>query len=254
MAGMAVKPQVAIIIPVRKEEETITATLAALSPRIKTPHRIYVVDDSTGPEDRTPAMVARYARTHRQVRLVRKTAADPSGFWEALRRGLLAATEPHIIFVMADSCDLPETIDVMMKTLRRGFDVVSGSRYMRGGRKIGGPAVQNFFSALVNRTLQLLLQLPTHDATNSFKLIRRAVLLKHHREMYSPGFEVSLEILLRLHFHGYRITEVPTTWYGRTEGVSKFKIVERTPKYGRLYLLALSKYIERLTRPHLSHS
>ncbi len=241
--------KVGIIIPVRREEQNIVRTLTEISSRTKINHTIYVVDDSVDATDKTPAVVAKYSRTHKQVRLIRKQKKDPSGFAPALFRGLVAAREPYILFVMADCCDEPETIAAMTEKMQEGYHVVCGSRYMRGGKKSGGPAVQNFFSTLVNLTLKCIANLPTHDATNSFKLINRQVLLKHYREMYSPGFEISLEILLRLYFHGYRIAEVPTHWRGRTIGLSKFKIAERTPKYGRLYLFALSKQLEKITRP-----
>jgi len=57
----------------------------------------------------------------------------------------------------------------------------------------------------------------------------------------SGGFELSEEIVIKAHFAGFKITEVPTVWYDRTSGQSRFKFKEWLPKYIYWYLWGIKK-------------
>ncbi len=47
---------------------------------------------------------------------------------------------------------------------------------MKGGRLIGGPFFKQFLSRMSGLTLHYLRGIPTHDATNSFKLYDAAMI------------------------------------------------------------------------------
>ena len=78
---------------------------------------------------------------------------------------------------------------------------------------------------------------PTHDATNAFKLYDASTLKQIEIES-KGGFELSLEILVKAYLRGSRIIELPTTWHGRTQGQSKFRIWAWLPRYLKWYLYA----------------
>ncbi len=145
---------------------------------------------------------------------------------------------------MADLCDNPQTINKMYGRSKEGFDIVCGSRYMKGGRKIGGHRLKSFFSRFVGISLYLLIGIPTQDISNSFKLYRKKVLDAINIE--SKGFEISVEIPLKAYFLGYKITEIPTTWLNRKEGESKFEIIKHGSRYVKLYLWAIWKKISKI--------
>ena len=63
------KPILTIIIPARKEEETILKTLEGLRKEVKTPHRIIVVNDFDK-SDKTDEIVKKYCRKHKNVSLI----------------------------------------------------------------------------------------------------------------------------------------------------------------------------------------
>lgn len=54
-----------------------------------------------------------------------------------------------------------------------------------------------------------------------------------------------MDILLQVFENGARITEIPTTWRGRTAGRSKFRMFERIPKYLTIYVRAISQTIRK---------
>ena len=77
---------------------------------------------------------------------------------------------------MADGSDEPHVVDPMVALARDGADVVSASRYMRGGRQVGGPPLKRLMSRTAGLTLHWFAGVPTHDPTNNFKLYSRRFL------------------------------------------------------------------------------
>jgi hypothetical protein len=125
----------------------------------------------------------------------------------------------------------------MLALYRQGYHVVAGSRYMRGGRLVGGPPFKQLLSRLAGTSLWWLRGLPTHDATNAFKIYHRAM-VKSLTVESRGGFELNLELTVKAFLNGYRITEVPVTWRDRTNGKSRFRLWKWLPLYVRWYLYA----------------
>jgi dolichol-phosphate mannosyltransferase len=89
-------------------------------------------------------------------------------------------------------------------------------------------------------SLYYLAKLPTHDATNSFKLYRTSFLKQQNIES-TGGFELGLELVVKAHLQGFKIIETPTTWTDRQAGKSNFKIIEWLPSYLKWYFMAFNK-------------
>jgi len=126
-----------------------------------------------------------------------------------------------------------------MVTLGRGgAAVVAASRYMRGGRQVGGPPLKRLLSRTAGLTLHWFGGVATHDPTNNFKLYRRDFLESVTIESRA-GFELALELTVKATLAGRRVAEVPTTWRDRTAGTSNFKLRKWLPQYLRWYFVAL---------------
>lgn len=225
---------ISIVIPARDEADNLPGTLAGLERALAgIPHETVVVDDHSG--DGTGALVRRLAGRHPALRLVENRG--PGGFAAALWTGFRAAAGEGVVVMMADACDDPATVPLMREKFLAGADLVAASRYRPGGGKEGGPRLQGFCSALVNRLLRLVFRLPLSDASNAFKLYRRSLLLEAATR--EPGFALSLELALFFWSRGARLAEVPTRWRGRTAGKSKFRVRRAFAAYGRQVLRAL---------------
>lgn len=138
---------------------------------------------------------------------------------------------------MGDMCDDPCTIDAMVKEMALGYDVVCASRYVRGGGKEGGPRIQSLFSRFVGLSIHFIVGIATRDVSNAFKLYRKSVI--DSITLQGLSVETSMELALKAHFKGYRMSEVPTTWRGRTEGRSKIRLFKIAPGYFRWYVWAI---------------
>ena len=155
----------------------------------------------------------------------------------AIRTGFDAAPDGPVLVVMADLSDDLGQVSKMLELYRRGSHIVVGSRYMKGGRLIGGPWFKQLLSRLSGLSLYWFRGIPTHDATNAFKIYDRAMLDTIPIES-KGGFELSLEITVKAFLAGYTISETPSTWRDRTAGESRFKLLKWLPHYLKWYLMA----------------
>jgi hypothetical protein len=138
---------------------------------------------------------------------------------------------------MADLSDDLAQVDQMVECYRQGYQVVVASRYMPGGQLLDAPALKGMMSRVAGLTLHWFRGIPTHDATNAFKLYDSKILKTMTIES-KAGFELNLEITVKAFLGGYRIVELPTTWRGRTQGESRFRVWAWLPQYLKWYFHA----------------
>ena len=218
------------VMPVFKEGETIVPVVRALAAGISTPHEILVVYDFD--EDPTVPVIERLSAELPAVRGLRNDLGR--GVLNAMKAGIAAGSGDYVLITMADGSDEPGVVDPMVALARDGADVVSASRYMRGGRQLGGPPLKRLMSRAAGLTLHWFARVPTHDPTNNFKLYSRRFLDSIRIES-SAGFELALELTVKATLAGRRVAEVPTTWRDRTAGQSNFKLRKWLPHYLHWY-------------------
>ncbi len=230
--------KLSIVIPAHNEEENIGQVIEQIMDRIKFPFDLIVVNDHSA--DKTAEIVAGLAKKFNNIILVENKLAP--GFANAVKAGLMSVKTDVVVPVMGDLCDDLMTIPLMLEKVKEGFDVVCGSRYIKGGSRIGGSKVKGFFSFFVGLTMSMFTGIPTRDVANAFKMYRKEVIESINIE--STGFEVSMELALKAYFNGFKVTEVPTVWREREKGKSSFKIFNLTPNYSRWYLWAVGKRLK----------
>ena len=100
-----------------------------------------------------------------------------------MKAGIAASAGDYVLISMADGSDEPHVVDAMVELARGGADVVSASRYMKGGHQVGGPPLKRLLSRTAGLTLHWFGGVATHDPTNNFKLYSRRFLdATHDRE------------------------------------------------------------------------
>ncbi len=208
--------------------------LAEIKNKVKTPHEILIVHDLA--EDPTVKVVKDYQKKNKdeKITIVKTSQGSKQGVANAVRVGIKKAQGKAVVVTMADLADDEGQIDRMMTLIDKGYDIVCPSRYMKGGRLVGGPWFKQSLSRLAGLSLHLLFKLPTHDPTNAFKMFRRSIFKKIKIES-SHGFEYNLEIVAKAYRLGYKITEIPTVWRDRAKGKSKFKLLAWLPRYLKWY-------------------
>jgi dolichol-phosphate mannosyltransferase len=220
-----------VVIPVYNEGEHVVPTLRGVVERTRTrPLEVLVVHDFD--EDTTVPVVKRLQQELPELRLHKNTLGR--GVLNAMKSGLRAARAPYVLITMGDGSDDPADIDAMYALAHGGADVVAGSRYMSGGRQLGGPLLKRSMSRAAGLSLHWLGGLPIHDATSNFRLYSKRLINQVAIESQG-GFELGLELTVKAHLLGMKVAEVPTTWRDRTAGQSRFQLWKWLPRYLHWY-------------------
>ena len=222
----------AIVIPVYNEGDNILQTLDSIYTQVKTDKNVYIIYDFDG--DSTLPVLKK--KTYSNLHLMKNKYGR--GVLNAIKTGLEDTKEDAVLVTMADGSDEYDGIDIMYGKIKQGFGIVVGSRYMRGGRQLGGPFVKSLMSRIAGVSAHYLSRIPTHDISNSFRMYSREVLRSTKIES-TGGFELGMEITVKAYIKGYKITEIPTTWHDRAAGKSNFKLWKWLPSYLHWYFYLL---------------
>jgi glycosyltransferase involved in cell wall biosynthesis len=229
--------KLSLIVPAYNEAENIVDVLKTIENALDMDYEIVVVNDHSS--DATAELVRGLSKEYGNIRLIENTYEK--GFANAIKVGLFNSSTDVVVPVMGDLCDDLYTIKEMLAKINEGYDVVCGSRYTKGGARIGGPKLKALLSRFSGISLHYLFGIPATDMPNSFKMYRRKVI--ESIDIKAKSFEISMEILLKAYFAGFKITEVSTVWKERTRGKSSFKVFKLLPSYLKLYAWAILKRI-----------
>lgn len=227
-----------IVVPACNEADTLEAALTKLENKVRGDYEIIVVDDHS--LDKTKEIALKAAGRYNNITVVENKGQG--SFVNAICCGIAHVKTAIFVPVMADLCDDPETINAMFEQIKQGYDIVVGSRYGKGGRRLGGSSLKAFLSRFMGISLHFLIGIPTYDIANAFKMYRKNILEKITIE--SKGFDVSAEIPIKAFLNGARITEVPTIWQERKQGKSHFKMLKTGPGYICLYVWAIGRRVQ----------
>ncbi len=228
------RPLLHIVTPVYNEAENFPRLYEQVKKHIKTPHKLVVVYDFD--EDTTVPVVKKYQKKDKDLVLHKNTRGR--GPLNALLAGFDYVKKGPLLVIMADLSDDLAVVDDMYAQYLEGAAVVCGSRYMKGGRQIGGPWVKRTLSRLAGTSLYWLGRSSTHDITNNFKMYDKKLLDSITIES-SGGFEVAMEITVKAEKQQAKVAELPATWRDRTAGEANFQLWKWLPSYLKWYLYAL---------------
>lgn len=239
---MSVLPRTApltVIVPVYNEGENFREWWRQAGPHLPPGTVVRPVYDM--PDDDTLPVIEALRAEGAPIEALKNTGR---GVLEALITGLRSATTGPIIVSMADLSDDLTVIPRMLDAWREGAAVVVASRYMPGGRHVGGPFLKKTLSRLGGLSLYHVAGFPSRDATNNFRLYDAEFLGSIEFES-KAGFELALEITLKAWQKGQPVVEVPTTWTDRVAGESRFALKKWLPHYARLWVEAMKHGAKR---------
>ena len=131
-----------IIIPVYNEGGNIRKTLKQINEKISVNKKVKFIYDFD--EDNTiPAIHEEKNKYDFEINLIKNSFGR--GALNALKTGLISADEEFVLVMMADLSDDIEIVDKMYEKVNEGYDLVCASRYMKGGKQIGGPLLKKIF-------------------------------------------------------------------------------------------------------------
>ena len=226
--------ELALVIPVYNEGANFPPLWKAVSSQIRSRFRALVVYDFDA-DNTVPIVQTIISEGEDRLVLVKNDVGR--GVVGAIRTGFNHVETGPVLVVMADLSDDLSQVDQMLEYYRQGYQVVVASRYMPGGRLLDAPPLKGAMSRMAGLTLHWFRRIPTRDATNAFKLYDSRV-LKNMTIESTAGFELNLELTVKAFLADCRMIEIPTTWRGRTQGESRFRVWAWLPQYLKWYFYA----------------
>ncbi|MDR1923681.1 MAG: polyprenol monophosphomannose synthase [Planctomycetaceae bacterium] len=185
---------------------------------------ILVVDDNS--PDGTADWVLEHQRTEPRLKLLKR--AGKLGLGTAILDAIEYAVKNDYEFLINMDADLshpPKFIQALRQKANEppnGYDVVIGSRYIKGGGVEGWAMHRRWMSYAINLFAKLMLGLKTKDNSGSFRCYKLEKLKNFDRSLIiSNGYSFMEEFLFRLKKQGATITEVPIIFVERRFGSSK---------------------------------
>ena len=214
----------AVIIPTYNESDNIPSLVAAILALPIGAHVIVVDDnspDGTGAQvDSIAAQEPRVHAVHRPAKLGLGTAHIAG-----MRRAFSLNLDP-IVTMDADFSHNPSYIPSLLAGLDR-FDVMIGSRYVKGGGMQGRDIKLRIVSLGANLFARTVLGLRATDCTSGFRAYARPVLESIDLDLvFSNGYSFLIELLFLCQTRGWKIGESPITYEDRRAGTSKISRAE----------------------------
>jgi glycosyltransferase involved in cell wall biosynthesis len=206
--------KLSVLIPAFNEARTIDEILRRVA-AVPIEKEILVVDDAS--TDGTRDILARWDGKE-GVRVLRHAANAGKG--RALATAMREAKGEILLIQDADLEYDPADYPALLAPIEGGrADVVFGSRF-RGSAE---NRVQNFWHTAGNRLLTLISNVVTDlnltDMATCYKAFHRRV--AETLDLQSPGFGVDAEITVKVARGGFRIFEVPVSYYARSRSEGK---------------------------------
>jgi glycosyltransferase involved in cell wall biosynthesis len=201
-------PVLSVVVPCYNERATVEELLRRVR-EVPVEKEIIVIDDRS--TDGSKDVVAGLAKEFPEIRHILQEVNQGKG--AAIRRGIAEARGDIVIIQDADLEYDPEEYPKLIQPILDGHaDVVFGSRFEGYPRR-----VMLYWHRLGNAFLTFLSNATTNldltDMETCYKVFRRDVIQSIN--LRSNRFGIEPEITAKIAKRGYRVFEVPISYYGR---------------------------------------
>ncbi|MDD2696831.1 MAG: glycosyltransferase family 2 protein [Candidatus Pacebacteria bacterium] len=216
-----------VIIPAYNEEKRLPKTLAEIDKYLRRQnydYEILVVND--GSLDRTVEIAESLVPTVKNLKVTGYEKNQGKGF--AVRFGMLEAVGDYRLFTDADNSTSIDQIEKMWPEVEKGFDVVVGSRDIKGA--VLDPPQPWLRHILLGEGFKLYRKLVVglwgiQDTQCGFTCFKKTAAENVFPKCRINRFAFDPEILVIARKMGFKIKEIPVYWKNDLESKVKFKSI-----------------------------
>lgn len=260
-----------IVIPTYNEKQNITRLIPQICGLPVSDLNILVVDDNSpdGTADIVESLRNNVAlsevegsqsnqnKLHNRINLIKRPSklglgsAYIAGFQWAMdnRADLIfemdadGSHDPQDIPRLIEAINTPPAPLLLKEGIKGGYDVVIGSRRIKGGQITGWNLYRHLASWGAMAATRLILGLKTHDVTAGFRCYRSQVLKELDiKSIKTNGYAFQEEMVWRCEKKGFQIKEIPITFKDRELGDSKLNYKDITEFFITLIRLKFSQW------------
>ncbi len=222
------RPLLSIIIPAHNEERRLPSSLTRVDAFLKKQdYEAEVIVVENGSTDMTSEIVRRFQAEHPYVQLI-ELGPDQRGKGLAVKRGMLAARGQYRFMCDADLSMPIEELKLFLTPEMAEYDIVIGSREAKGSRRVNEPEYRHMIGRISNYIVKIMALRGYEDTQCGFKLFTAAAAEDLFAVQRTNGIAFDVELIYIADRRGYRVYEMPITWYFDPE--SKMRLVADSMK------------------------
>jgi len=204
-------PLLSIIIPAYNEAGRLPASLAEVDRFVAAqPYSIELIIVNNNSRDATRRIADEFAAAHPYTRVLDQPR---QGKGAAVQQGMLAGRGEYLFICDADFSMPVDEISKFMPPNADRYDVAIASREVPGARRVGEPEYRHLMGRVFNLIVRVLAIPGIQDTQCGFKVFRRAAARDVFALQTINGWGFDVEVLFIALKHGYRLIEIPITWY-----------------------------------------
>ena len=206
-----------VIIPAYNEERRLPETLKKISTYLRTqPYNYEIIVVSDGSKDKTAQVAADL--DIKGLTVIENKENHGKGY--VTRQGMLAAKGKYRVFTDADNSTSIDQVEKMWSFFAEGFQVVIGSRDIKGANiAVAQPWWRIFLGNVFNLIVQIISGLwGIWDTQCGFK----GFSAKATEDIFGRC-RIDVEVLTIAKILKYKIKEIPITWINDVESKVSFK-------------------------------
>jgi glycosyltransferase involved in cell wall biosynthesis len=201
------KNKISVIIPAKNENFGIKVCLELIALYVDNLLEIIVILESV--EDQTIKVIDK-VNLNEQIKLKVVFNEYSKGVTGSIQTGIKMASGNYVFIYPADEINPIFALNDFTKKLNSGFDLVSATRYSKGGLRLG---VGSFSGNLLSRLVATLVLFVTNgrfsDLSTGIKAFKKDVIEIPVEPFSQNGWSFPMEIELRALLGGKKISEIP---------------------------------------------
>ena len=209
--------ELSIILPVHNEKDSLPIMVRLLNSTIKCKKEIIIVYDYK--KDNAIEVANKLMQEFDNIKVVHNKIAKGVRF--AVETGVKNSKFDIILITAVDEIFPIISVDEMIKYLiKENLDLLSGTRYSKGGMRLGGSWLGSIFSRTANILFKYLTKIPLSDCTTGIKMMKKKTWRNINLESKPVGWVYSFELSIKAYKQGFKISEYPLKSVDRLFGGS----------------------------------
>ena len=206
-------PFLSIVIPAHNEETRLPPSLAQINAYLQQQdYSCEVIIVENGSKDRTFEVAREFADAFDHIRVI-QSPDNLRGKGLAVKQGMLAAEGDWRFICDADLSMRIEDIARFLPPESNGFDLIIASREAPGAQRVDEPEFRHMIGRVNNWIIKAAALDDFEDTQCGFKMFNRSAALDLFGVQKMNGIGFDVELLYIAKRRGYKIKEVPITWY-----------------------------------------
>lgn len=231
--------ELSIILPVRNEKESLDVMVRLLNSSLKFTFEVLIVFDDE--KDNSVSVANLLIKEFSNIKLIHNQKGP--GVKNAVDTGVRMAKYDIILINAVDEIFPIISIEKMVDLiLNQDFDLVSGTRYSKGGLRLGGSFIGSILSKFANKLFKYMSKIPISDCTTGIKMMKKSIWQNIKLTSKPIGWVFAFELSIKSWVAGYKITEYPLKSVDRLfGGSSTFKPIPWIKEYFKCFMWGLKE-------------